>query len=226
MIMKRVIVWGDSVAKGVIYDEARARYVLSPVTAASIAAERIGAELINRSRMGATILDGERTITQDLQRGLTANTAIIEYGGNDCDFDWKAISNAPDANHLPKTPAPLFAQKLREMIAQVAAANIEPILVTLPPILSSRYFDFIAQNGLDSANILRWLGDKDHIYRYHEHYSSIIAAIARECGCRLIDLRADFLALWQTDHLFCPDGIHPNADGQRFMGESLSSALI
>ncbi|MBR6708667.1 MAG: SGNH/GDSL hydrolase family protein [Clostridia bacterium] len=223
--MKKVIVWGDSVAKGVIYDEARARYVLSPVTAASIAAERLGVELINRSRMGATIRDGERMMTTDLQRGLTADTAIIEYGGNDCDFDWKAVSEMPGSEHLPKTPAPVFSQKLREMIAQVRQADIDPILVTLPPILSSRYFEFISRDGLDRANILRWLGDMDHIYRYHERYSAMITSVARECGCRLIDLRADFLSLWKTDHLFCPDGIHPNADGQRFMGESIANAL-
>lgn len=222
--MKKVIVWGDSVAKGVIYDEARARYALSPVTAASIAAERLGIELINRSRMGATVSDGEKIMTADLQRGLTADTAIIEYGGNDCDFDWRAVSEAPDAAHLPKTPAPAFSEKLRDIIARVGAAGIEPVLVTLPPIVSSRYFDFISR-GLDPANILHWLGDKDHIYRYHERYSAMVAAIARECGCRLIDLRADFLALWQSDHLFCPDGIHPNVDGQRFMGEVLVRAL-
>ena len=221
---KKVIVWGDSVAKGVVYDEARGRYVLSPTTAAAIAGEQLGLEIVNRSRMGATVAEGERMMQADLARGLTADMAIIEYGGNDCDFDWRAISEAPDAAHDPKTPAPLFAEKLRGMIATVADAGIEPMLVTLPPIVSGRYFDFISR-GLDAGHILRWLGDKDHIYRYHERYSVMISRIARECGCRLLDLRGEFLALWNSERLFCFDGIHPNEEGQRFMGDAIVRAI-
>lgn len=221
---KKVIVWGDSVAKGVVYDESRGRYVLSPITAASIAGERLGLEIVNRSRMGATVTEGERMMAADLARGLTADMAIIEYGGNDCDFDWKAVSASPDAMHDPKTPAPLFEAKLRGMIDTVSRAGIEPMLVTLPPIVSARYFDFISR-GLDATHILHWLGDKDHIYRYHERYSAMIARIARDCGCRLLDLRGEFLALWNSERLFCFDGIHPNADGQRFMGESIVRAI-
>ena len=220
----KVVVWGDSVAKGVVYDETRGRYALSPITAATIAGERLGLEIVNRSRMGATVADGERMMQADLRRGLTADMAIIEYGGNDCDFNWRAISADPDAVHDPKTPAPLFAEKLQGMIDAVISAGIEPVLVTLPPIVSARYFDFISR-GLDAAHILRWLGDKDHIYRYHERYSAVISRIARDCGCRLFDLRAEFLALWDTERLFCFDGIHPNEEGQRFMGDAIVRAI-
>lgn len=222
---KRVIIWGDSVAKGVVWDEVRGRYVLSPTTAVGIAADALGLEIVNRARMGATVEAGERMMAQDLGRGLTADMAIIEYGGNDCDFDWRAISEAPDADHLPKTPAPIFAEKMRGMVETAARAGIEPMLVTLPPIVAGRYFDFVARDGLNAANILRWLGDKDHIYRYHERYSALISRIARECGCRLIDLRGEFLSLWQSEGLFCFDGIHPNEAGQRFMGDAIVRAL-
>lgn len=224
-MVKKVIIWGDSVAKGVVYDETRGRYVLSPTTAASIAGERLGLEIVNRSRMGATVAEGERMMNVDLARGLTADMAIIEYGGNDCDFDWRAVSEAPDAVHDPKTPAPLFEEKLRGMIGAVSAAGIEPVLVTLPPIVAGRYFDFISRGGLDADSILRWLGDKDHIYRYHERYSALISRIARDCGCRLLDLRGEFLALWNSERLFCFDGIHPNEEGQRFMGEAIVRAI-
>ena len=223
--VKKVIIWGDSVAKGVVYDETRGRYVLASTTAASIAGERLGIEIVNRSRMGATVAEGERMMAQDLSRGLTADMAIIEYGGNDCDFDWRAVSAAPEAKHDPKTPASLFAEKMRGMIDTAATAGMEPVLVTLPPIVSARYFDFISGGGLNPANILQWLGDKDHIYRYHERYSAMISRIARECGCRLLDLRADFLSLWHAEDLFCFDGIHPITEGQKFMGETIVRAI-
>lgn len=223
--IEKAIIWGDSVAKGVIYDEARGRYTLAPATAASIAAQQLGIEVVNRSRMGATVTEGERMMAQDLARGLTADMAIIEYGGNDCDFDWRQVSEAPDTAHDPKTPAPLFETKIRGMVDTARGAGMEPMLVTLPPILASRYFNFISRGGLDAGNILHWLGDKDHIYRYHERYSTLISRIARDCGCRLLDLRADFLALWNAENLFCFDGIHPNAEGQRFMGEAIVRAL-
>ena len=83
---KKVVVWGDSVARGVIYDEKRERYALSPITAAKIVSDKLGIRITNRARMGYTVSDGVKIIEHDLARGIEADTAIIEFGGNDCDF--------------------------------------------------------------------------------------------------------------------------------------------
>jgi len=220
---QRVILWGDSVAKGVVYDEAQQRYTLARVSAASIVAQRLGIEVVNRAHLGLTIDGGIAQIEKDLARGVTAEYAVVEFGGNDSDYDWTSISCTPDSEHFSKTPPERFEQRLREALARVARAGITPVLCTLPPIVSQRYFDFVSRSN-SAANILRWLGSVDRIGAYHGIYSEINARVARELGLPLLDVRGTF-AEHDPCSLFCIDGIHPNAEGQVRIGESLSRML-
>ncbi len=223
--INKVVVWGDSVARGVIYDDERARYVLSKNSAVKLIGEMLGIEIVNRSRMGMTAPDGLEMLKKDIAGGLCADAAIIEFGGNDCDFDWRAISESPDCEHLPKTTADVFEEKMKLMINEVRAAGMEPYLVTLPPIDAERYFDFLSRDGLSRENILSWLGDKNHIYRYHERYSVHISKIAREMGTRVLDVRAAFLDMWNSRRLFCTDGIHPTDEGQKVIAEAVLASI-
>lgn len=224
--IKSAIVWGDSVARGVVFDDQRERYSLSPCNAASIVGEKLGIEIQNRSRMGMTSGDGVTMMQKDLDRGLRAEVAIIEFGGNDCDFNWKAISEAPDALHLPKTSADEYEKNIRSMINKAKSAGMQPILVNLTPVNAENYFQFVSRHGLSQENILRWLGDKFQIYRYQERYSMIVSRIARECSCRLLDIRSAFLNVWNcTTSLFCRDGIHPTAEGQKLIGQSILESI-
>lgn len=224
--IKSAIVWGDSVAKGVILDETRGRYSLSPCNAVSIVSEGLGIEIQNRARMGYTSREGMAMMQKDLEKGLRADAAILEFGGNDCDFDWRAISEAPDAHHLPKTTAEEYERNLRQMIGTAKDAGMTPILVNLTPVNAEQYFRFVSQNGLSQENILHWLGDVFQIYRYQESYSMIVSSLARECGCRLLDIRSAFLRVWDcTSTLFCRDGIHPTAEGQRLIGRSILESI-
>ncbi len=220
--IKTAVIWGDSLARGVILDENRNRYKIAPSTAATIIAEKTGISITNRSHMGMTSAGGKEMMKKDLSRGLSADVAIIEFGGNDCDFCWTEISNDPYALHLPKTDAAEFENNLREMITQAKAAGMVPVLCNLLPINAEKYFEFISQNGLSQENILKWLGDKFQIYRYQERYSMIINKIAHECGCRLFDIRSAFLNVWDsTTRLYCRDGIHPTAEGQELIGRAI-----
>ena len=223
--IKKAIVWGDSVAKGVIYDDSRSRYALSKSSAVKLVAEALGIEIVNRSRMGMTANEGLEMLKKDLDAGMSADVAIIEFGGNDCDFDWRSISETPYDVHLPKTTADIFENKMKMMISEVRAAGMSPYLVTLPPIDAERYFDFISRDGLSKENILEWLGDKNHIYRYHERYSVLISKIAREMGTKVLDVRAAFLGMWNSNRLFCTDGIHPTDEGQRVIADAVLASI-
>ncbi len=223
--IKKAVVWGDSVARGVIYDDIRERYSISKCSAASIVTEKTGIEVLNRSKMGMTLNDGIKLIERDLDKGVEADMAIIGFGGNDCDFNWKNVSEAPDGTHEPKTPSVEFETKLRYIIEKVRRAGLEPVLCTLPPINAENYFNFVSKNGLSRENILHWLGDINHIYRFHENYSLIISRIATECKCKLIDIRSAFLNVWNSNNLLCKDGIHPSDDGQKLIGKAVLESI-
>ncbi len=228
MMKKRIqsaVVWGDSLARGVVLDEARNRYCLAPCPAAALVAQELGIDLLNRSRMGMTSQQGLQMLEKDLERGVHADAAILEFGGNDCDFDWKAISEAPEKLHLPKTSAEQYENNIKHMIERVKNAGMTPILVNLPPVNAERYFQFLSQNGLSKENILRWLGETFQIYRYQERYSMIVSRVAGECSCRLLDVRSAFLNLWNFAPLFCKDGIHPTAEGQTLIGKAILETI-
>lgn len=215
-------VWGDSVMKGVIYDERRGKYALLPENGADRASRKLGLTLFNRSRMGCTVTKGLSLLKKDLQHAQTGcDAALIEFGGNDCDYDWEQVALAPDAEHQPKTPLPQFVASLREMIQLVRQKGMEPVLMTLPPIHAQRYFDFFTRTGLSGENILHWLGDVQHIYRWHERYSLAVSRVAQECGCPLADVRDAFLAERDYGDLLCADGIHPNAKGHALIERAL-----
>lgn len=224
--IKKAIVWGDSVVRGVFYDEERDRYSILKETAVSQVSDELGIEVINRAKMGMTIERGLCLIESDLNRGLVADAALIEFGGNDCDFDWKEISENPKAKHLPKTPIDVFEKKLAIIVKKLRENGIYTALATLPPIVADKYFEFISRGGLNKESILLWLGDKHHIYRFHEMYSNVIQRVAREYGCALLDLRSAFLSKWNSNALFCKDGIHPNQDGQILMGEFAKREIL
>lgn len=222
---KKAVIWGDSIARGVVYDEKSNRYRIAPHTAVSYVAEKTGMEIVNRARMGMTAQGGLALMRADLGAGVHGDVAFLEFGGNDSDFDWRAISENPDANHQPKTPLVDYERDVREMIRLTQENGMAVTLCTLPPIVSERYFDFFSREGLNTANILKWLGDKNKIYRFHERYSLALARLARECSCRLLDLRSAFLEKWDVRPYFCRDGIHPNDEGQLLLGRAVLRAL-
>ena len=223
--MGKTVVWGDSVARGVIYDERRARYMISKQAAARSVSDAIGTEVVLRAHMGMTAVQGAALMEKDLEKGMVAEAALLGFGGNDSDFDWRAISADPTADHQPKTPLATYEADVREMISMAQGAGMRVTLCTLPPIMSERYFDFFSGEELNRENILAWLGDKNKIYRFHERYSLLLGRLAREYSCRLIDLRAAFLEKWDVRPYYCRDGIHPNAEGQRLLGESILAAI-
>lgn len=224
---QRVILWGDSLGKGVVWNEARGRYGCATVNAVQVAQEALHIRIENRSRFGFTATQGLQLMKRDLSEGMRADLAIVEYGGNDCNYDWAAISDAPQQQHDPATLPEDFLDSLRSMVTMLRSQGIKPVLLTLPPIHAQRYFRFLVGDKLNGGNILRWLGDVEHIYRFQELYSGLIAQVARELDVRLIDLRARCLAVPDfVTRLVCADGLHINEDGQRFAGRAIAELAL
>lgn len=223
---KTIAVWGDSVLKGVVFDEIRGTYQLLANSCGNLLSKTLGLKIVNRSRFGSTIDKGRQTLEQSLQKGLDCEYLLLEYGGNDCDFDWEAVSAHPDRRHLPRTPLDSFKLHLQELIDLVRQHNITPLLMSLPPIHAESYFEFIVSRGLDRHNIMRFLGDCQQIYRFHEMYSLAVTGTAIRNNCVYVPMREAFLAERNTPSLICSDGIHPNEKGHRLMQRVFSDLAL
>lgn len=216
--MERAYVYGDSLLKATMPDgDMKYHFHLSEIMA-GYPSTRL--EVVNRAKMGATVTKGLSLVEHDLSRGLDARWALLGYGGNDSDFDWQAVAAAPETEHLPRTALPEFTEKLRQCAALLTSAGVQPVLMTLPPIDSRRYFSYISRFG--GEKILDWLGDVGLIYRHQELYSDAIAALAREEGLPLIDVRRRFLPRHDLPRCIAADGIHLSMLGYRCLFDTLA----
>ena len=220
----KLTIYGDSILKGVLYENGR--YVLERGWEDRLA-ERFSLRLKNCSRFGSTIRKALERIRRDSETPCERGEyALLEFGGNDCDYDWAAISADPEGEHLCHTPPEEFRARYREAIRLLRESGRRIVLLTLPPIHSERYLRFLCRSGLSYENILRWLGDVEAIARWQAHYDALIRALAKEEGAELIDLRAAFPRDPKAlEPLLCDDGIHPSRQGQELIFNALRARL-
>lgn len=216
-------VWGDSIAKGVVFDEERGRYAVCRDNCLMKLSRETGVTVSNHSVMGQTSENGlDRMHAESLHPG---EVAVIEYGGNDCDLDWKAVSEHPEIRQDGKVPLEQFGRNLSELIKRVRNAGVLPVLVTPAPLIAKRYFEWICR-GLNRENILKYLGDVEAIFRWQEAYADCVRRVASEMKVYLVDIRSCMLETGRLDELMCIDGIHPNAAGHDVIFRSVVPLLV
>lgn len=223
---KKIGIWGDSILKGVVLDEIKGGYQMLRDGCVQLIEKQLGISIINKSRFGCTIDKGEKLLVQALKKGLHCDYVILEYGGNDCDFDWPAVAADPGAVHYPNTPLPEFRLILKRMINELRQYGIEPVLMSLPPIYGPGYLDFLVDKGLDRQKLLEFLGNAWQIYQHHESYSLAVTETAGRSSCLYMPVREEFLKTKNSFDLLCPDGIHPNERGHKLMQQVLSALPV
>jgi len=215
-LQRNVDVFGDSILKGVQIDDDNKRYHVDNHIDVDMLEKKFLLNISNFSKFGCTISKAFALIEKRFKSGeLTCDALVLNLGGNDCDFDWKAVSERPDEDHQPNTPLDAFADTYKKIIEYLKEKGIRPILTTLPPLDAQRFFNWFCGGLEKKANVLEWLGGVEAIYRWHENYSRTIEKIAEETGTLLVDLRGAFLKHRKLEHLLCADGTHPNTEGQR-----------
>jgi lysophospholipase L1-like esterase len=220
--MKTIGLFGDSILKGVVLDSLRGRYILLKDSFVNLVGRNLDIALNSYAKFGCTISAGKKIIEKHINEISGYACTVLEFGGNDCDFDWAAVSRQPEEMHLPNTPLAEFEDLYSEVIDQVADCGSLPILLSLPPLDAKRYFAWIAR-GLNAENIRRWLGDVEHIYRWHEMYNLAVVRLAAKKQVPLIDIRRAFLETRDYFSLFCEDGIHPNEAGHLLISDTIKS---
>ncbi len=217
--------FGDSIGKGVVYDSARARYVSCSASFVKLTEQEEACHVENFSRYGCTVTRGRELVKKNTGRIEEADGVLLEFGGNDSDFDWQRISDNPDAAHVPHTPLSLFVDTYKGTIEEIRKLGKRPVLLNLPPIDEKKYFRWISR-GLSAENILKWLGgDAIYIYRWHEMYNAAVCDICNATGTPMIDIRSAFLIRKDYSDYLCEDGIHPNEKGHLLIREAMKPAM-
>lgn len=220
---RRILLVGDSIAKGVVYDASRNRHVLPAENITKLIEKATAFVIENIARFGATVDVAARDLTRWLKREQQRPDVVaIEVGGNDCNFDWDAVARDPGAEHLPQTGLEEFERTLEGMVGEVRAANITPVLCNLPPIDAERYFRYFTGGDAEKGErILEWLGSVGRIYWWHERYSEAVEEVAESAGVPLINVRGALLREPDYRAFVSADGLHLNQEGQRRVAQAV-----
>lgn len=218
--MKEICAFGDSILKGVILDSV-GKYKILKSSFSNLCSSMLNCSIMNWGLFGSTIDKGEQILDRHFDQLQKYDYAVLEFGGNDCDFNWQAISEEPEKEYIPNTCIDKFEAMYLDAIHKIKSVGIKPVLLSLPPISATKYFDAISRNR-NGANILKWLkGDVHFISNWHESYNISVFKVAAAAGAQVIDITSAFLRTPNYNNLLCADGIHPNEDGHKIIAQRI-----
>ena len=217
--LKKVLVFGDSLLKGIIVGKDN-RYVQLPDSTVTEVERSLKIGIENNSVFGMTATKAFDRFFKNKRTDLSQNAVLIEYGGNDCNFNWKEISERPLDKQEPMTSLKEFENNVLKMIKIVKKEGGFPVLMTLPPLHAEKFLSWVTRNGENRDNILLWLGDAQHIYRWQERYNLAINRIAIHTRTPIIDVRERFLSCDHYENYICEDGMHVNRLGHMLMADT------
>ena len=228
--MKKIFALGDSVMKGIITDNQQQdagvfKYRISDESFVCKCEQRLGRPIENLARFGNTIVNGLKLLDRYIDKMDMEDWVVTEFGGNDCNFNWKSVAEDPEKKHMPMVGLEAFGENYRIMIDRIKATGAKPILLTLPILESRLFFDFVSR-GLNQDNIMRWLGgDVNYINNWHEQYNLEIFKIGLEMEVRVIDISTIFLKQRDLGAYYCADGMHPNELGHGLIADAIMKRI-
>ena len=213
-----ITIYGDSLLKCVLYENGK--YTANHEFELAYQ-EKFGTKLENRSYFGSSAAKARKRMERDAKDGKPfGEWCVIEFGGNDCSYDWSKVAAAPREWHDSYAEPEEYRENLRALVLLARQQGAKPVLTSLPPIHAGKYLSWISRNLPSPEPLYLWSGGEGRFYRRNEYYSMMNMEIARELETPLIDLRSPFLLKRDVGKYLCEDGIHPNRNGQRLMFEA------
>lgn len=220
----KITVFGDSIAKGIVFRDNR--YQVAQDNVIALLERHYNVSIENTAQFGQTLRRiNDRQLVQRYLRRIDEtenNLAVFCIGGNDCSFDWNSVQHTPSEAHTSATTPAEFFELLKENVSLLQSRGVHVMILNLPPLDSEEYFRKYIAEKYDPERVMSFLKeDIANIYRHQEFFSLMLTKFALTNGCSLADIRSRFL--WKNDmrELLCEDGIHLNERGQRVMAEAI-----
>ncbi len=216
--IKQMIIYGDSIGKGVIWNDERQRYCISKNACIKSLSAALPFPVENRCAMGNTV---EKCLTEFKSvKPIRGAAVVFELGSNDSDMPWDLVSAEPGREHPARVPLHEFYRDYRDLIRLAKRRHMIPVAAVPIPLDGEKYLAWVSR-GLSRENILRYLGDPVQMSRWQERYAAAVRDVARQERVRIIDLRDYMLKNRQFKTLYCEDGIHLNDRGQQYLFDCL-----
>lgn len=223
---KNVVTFGDSILFGIVVNPDNMRYLKPKEYDLKALGETLGVNLTNLSKMGRDSRDGLFVVKNQLQLNGAPDVAIVEYGGNDCTYNWSELSENPEqSNGHPKVELSEYIRNLTEITRLLQSAGTTVYYMNLPPISGEKHLEWITKDGLNKDNLLSFLGTADTIRRVHAEYNSEFEGLARKLHVPILDVRSKFMSKNNFHEIMSLDGVHPSRSGLNIIKDEIHSFL-
>jgi len=206
----KLVVFGDSILKGVItIPNSGKLFDTTENNSLSLAQKELGFELDNRSIYGNITSKGLLKLQKFFEKGGEADFCVIEFGSNDCDYDWGTL--------VQKVPLEDYLANLAAMVKLCREHKVTPLMMGLIPYVCDDWFKTTIK-GQDEAAILNFLGGSPETLGKNQLiYKNALADFVQKN-------KVQFLDPWQIfqghKELMCYDGIHPNEKGYELLSKA------
>ena len=206
----KLVVFGDSILKGVITIPGSTKlFDVTENDSLSLAQKKLGFEMDNRAIYGNITSKGLVKLQKFFDKNETADFCIIEFGSNDCDYDWGTL--------VQKVPLEQYLENLTQMVQLCRTNKVTPLMMGLIPYVCDDWFKTIIK-GQDEKVILNFLGGTSETLGKNQLvYKNAQADFVHKNNVQFLDPWPIF-----ADHpeLMCYDGIHPNEKGYEILSEA------
>ena len=211
----KIVVFGDSILKGVItIPNSGKLFDVTENDSLTLAQKKLGFELDNRSIYGNITSKGFVKLQKYLEKCSAgeqeaADFCIIEFGSNDCDYDWGTL--------VQKVPLADYLENLSQMVNLCRANKVTPLMMGLIPYVCDDWFKTIIK-GQDEAAILKFLGSTaETLGKNQLIYKNAQADFVKKNNVQFLDPWELFQG---HKELMCYDGIHPNEAGYQKLSDA------
>ena len=213
--------FGDSILEGIIHDVQTNKYKILKDSFVNLSKQELNVIWKNFARHGSTVIEGEKAFLDHLSYVKSCDYIIFSFGANECNHDWDAVCQYPYKNHGPHLSLSEFHQRYVHLIQMAQKHGKVPLLLSMPPIDSERFFEHISQ-GRNKKYILKIMnGSTERAHTFHAMYNLEIFKIALETNVPVIDITTYFLKQKNYRDFLCDDGVHPNLKGHVLIAEAL-----
>lgn len=206
----KLVVFGDSILKGVItIPNSGKLFDTTENDSLSLAQKELGFELDNRSIYGNITSKGLIKLQKFFEKGGEADFCIIEFGSNDCDYDWGTL--------VQKVPLAEYLENLAAMVKLCREHKVTPLMMGLIPYVCDDWYQTIIK-GQNEAAILDFLGGSSETLGKNQ-------LIYKDAQADFVQKNnVQFLEPWTIfqghKELMCYDGIHPNEKGYELLSKA------